>query len=256
MATRATLALSAGLLVLGACRSAPEPASNPTFAYLLDRYDDNGDGAIAPGEYTRNEGQFERWDTDGDERLTAADWPDEDPTVMPAIMKLAKARLVGRQFQVDETHAALGREELAAAFSDYDADGDGAISEQEFAARADERAVELPGDGSMMMQSYTGWGEPWGGLLRVLDADASESLALAELEAVFPADADEVRFDRDRCDDGRPGDRFERADYERGLPVGAPVPELELTRLEGEGTVTLGAFERERPLALIFGSYT
>jgi hypothetical protein len=39
------------------------------------------------------------------------------------------------------------------------------------------------------------------------------------------------------------------------LSVGDPVPELTLTRLKSDGPVELAA-PRDRPLVLIFGSYT
>ena len=55
---------------------------------------------------------------------------------------------------------------------------------------------------------------------------------------------------------GVPGERFERVDLARGLPVGDPVPDLRLPTLDGGETVHLADFTGERPVALIFGSYT
>jgi hypothetical protein len=40
------------------------------------------------------------------------------------------------------------------------------------------------------------------------------------------------------------------------VTVGDLAPDFELPRLDGAGTVRLGAFAAERPVALIFGSYT
>ncbi len=40
------------------------------------------------------------------------------------------------------------------------------------------------------------------------------------------------------------------------VAVGDLAPDFELPRLDGAGTVRLGALAAERPVALIFGSYT
>jgi len=40
------------------------------------------------------------------------------------------------------------------------------------------------------------------------------------------------------------------------VAVGDLAPEFELPRLDGSSTVRLGALVEERPVALIFGSYT
>ncbi|MBM4031483.1 MAG: hypothetical protein FJ291_06810 [Planctomycetes bacterium] len=43
---------------------------------------------------------------------------------------------------------------------------------------------------------------------------------------------------------------------EGDLKVGEPAPDFELARLGGEGKVKLSAFKGDRPVVLIFGSYT
>jgi peroxiredoxin len=40
------------------------------------------------------------------------------------------------------------------------------------------------------------------------------------------------------------------------LRVGDPAPDFELARLDGQGKVKLSAFKGDRPVVLIFGSYT
>jgi len=40
------------------------------------------------------------------------------------------------------------------------------------------------------------------------------------------------------------------------LSVGDPAPDFELPQLGGEGKVKLSAFKGDRPVVLIFGSYT
>jgi len=43
---------------------------------------------------------------------------------------------------------------------------------------------------------------------------------------------------------------------EGSLKVGDPAPDFELQRLDGKGTVKLSSFRDQRPVVLVFGSYT
>jgi len=47
-----------------------------------------------------------------------------------------------------------------------------------------------------------------------------------------------------------------RRPREGGLKVGDPAPDFELPLLGSEGKVKLSAFKGDRPVVLIFGSYT
>ncbi len=40
------------------------------------------------------------------------------------------------------------------------------------------------------------------------------------------------------------------------LQVGDPAPDLALTRVGGEGPIQFSSLDRQRPLVLVFGSYT
>jgi hypothetical protein len=264
--------------LLGACQEtqpAPQPivpddapraaappivVSNATFAYLLERYDADGDAVITQAEYTRHDGQLARWDRDGDGHVTEADWAVEDPQVSPQIDVMQRLDVLGRYFQTDENELeVLTIDELAGAFLEYDATGtpDEELTEAEFLALADERAVAMPGDGSMMGQSYIGEVDGWGRLTRFYDLNGSNSLDLTELTVLFEeADVYELRFDQVRFDDGDAGAHFDQVAYREGLTVGSSVPDVTLTTLHGDEPVSLAQVVGTMPVALIFGSYT
>lgn len=227
-----------------------------TFAYLLSRYDANGDGTITPDEYTRHEVQLSRWDSNGDAVLTAVDFDVPEPSY-EEIGELRKRRVVGRYFQADDEHEVLHVEELETAFAAYEGPGgDWELTKSEFTSRAEERRVALPGDDSLMMQNYT-FGDPWQMLLQNFDEDDTGTVALWEVGVYIENQGEDgLRFDLDRCDGGAPGDTFTRIDYVTGLAEGSAVPELEIARLDGESSVALSKFAGEVPVALIFGSYT
>ena len=66
-------------LCVGACAS-PQYGGNPdapAWRYLCARYDANGDGRIARGEYPRSEHAFQNLDADGDGRVTPLDFAPE-----------------------------------------------------------------------------------------------------------------------------------------------------------------------------------
>lgn len=246
----------------GTAGSPAELDVNPTFAYLLERYDADGDGVVTAAEYTRRNGQLERWDTDGDGRLTVSDWGADDPLIDPQILDLQERWLLGRAFQAEgERTEVLSLDELAAAFHEYDgADGsepDEELGEAEFRARFDECAASLPGEGSMMIQSFAGGLDEWSELCSFFDFDRSGSLSLEELASYFEEhDLYELRFDRESYDAGVALVGSEPLDYRAGLPVGSPIPDLTLAALHGDEPVSLARLTGERPIALIFGSYT
>ncbi len=233
-------------------------AAADTFGFLLGRYDADGDEVITRAEYTRHDGQFALWDRDEDGRLTASDWSAGTLEVMPQILELRKRRVLGRYFQADDDLGVLSIDELAEAFlTHYDgATGetpDEALSEAEFQAVAPQRVVCLPGDESMQLQSYSNTSDPWSALRDLHDLDGDGRVALFEILGYFEeSDTYELYFEREQVNAGRQSD----IDYEVGLPVGTPVPDLELTSLRGGAPVSLREFVDEKPLVLIFGSYT
>lgn len=264
-------------LILAACQSA-SPTTNESAAvessdppvlleqsdsildYLLERYDANRDQAVSAAEYTRHDGQFERWDTNSDGQLNAEDWTKESLSVMPQIMQMQRMDVLGRYFQTDENEPELLTiDELAAAFFEYDEAGnaDEFLTQSEFEASSESRAIPMPGDGSMMKQSYTRDREGWELLSRHYDEDRDGSLTLPELTALFEElNVYEFRFDQVRFDDGEAGAHFESMAYRTGLPVGSDAPDVVLTSLADDSRVSLRSLTGIRPVALVFGSYT
>jgi hypothetical protein len=109
----------------------------------------------------------------------------------------------------------------------------------------------------MMMQSYVGETDGWDRLLGFFDDNLSLSLSLEEITVVFENDdIYSLRFDQVRFDDGAAGTFFEQRAYGQGLQVGSPVPDLTLENLTGTESVNLGKSVHQKPMALIFGSYT
>ncbi|MFT7484499.1 MAG: hypothetical protein ACI9F9_000339 [Candidatus Paceibacteria bacterium] len=235
------------------------PASSP-FQYLLNRYDTDGDETITQAEYTRHDGQLARWDTNADGMISGEDWSGDDSMVRPQITAMRRMDTLGRYFQTDEGGPmALTIDELANAFLEYDEAGsaDELLSESEFLALADQRALKMPGDGSMMKQSYVGTSTSWNDMVRLYNMDGDDSLSMEELASVFEElDRYELRFDEVRFDDGGPGAQFEERAYIAGLEVGSSVPKVMLSDLKGGPSVDLALIAGDMPIALIFGSYT
>lgn len=275
MCTSSLVVRWSALALLAGCAAAPEePAPRPVpgppepvnvpqadwgdpFAFLLARYDRDGDLEITSDEYMRLEGQLAAWDRDGDGRVTARDFEPEEGGIMATIGALRRERSIGRAFQTDEDDAVLTLEEFGTAFAEYDADGDLVLTEAEFAELAPGLARTLPGDGSLMMQGYARGAESWPALLQGFDADASGALAIEELGGFLESlPGGELRFDQDRCDGADPGATIELVDLDRGAPEGERAPELELTELGTGARRKLSEFAGVRPVALIFGSFT
>jgi hypothetical protein len=200
---------------------------------LAERHDQDRDGVIARDEYTRGAAAFARLDRDGDGRLTAKDFTARRRT------ENARAELRG-----------FGR-----ALRSADDDGDGTLTRAEWQtwlrANSIEGAVSPLAFGMPRVRAEA--------LLAPFDSDDDGSLRAAELELLF------TRLDLDR------DDRLFGAELG---PVRDPAPELgeiapdfELPRLAaepGEGnepqttaaTLRLSGFAGQRPVALIFGSWT
>ena len=251
------LAGSAGLVACETVRfSAGEPASDgsydSTWGYLEMKYDRDGDGVIVPAEYDRKGGNFERLDRDGDGVVTPSDFEGGED-MGQTITDMEARRMVVEYFQDGDDPEQLAVYELMAAAEAYDTDGDWVVEEGEFRAQADERRQAPPDDD---MRRFTAGLDPWAGLVNGLDADGDGALAFAEFESFFK--------DRDDGDDvwyldasGQPMD----ASAERGEPVSGPrvgtmAPDFTLAPPEGGEPVTLSDFRGDRPVALIFGSYT
>jgi hypothetical protein len=226
--------------------------SRSVFAYLAGKYDDDGDGRIEPEEYHRGgeDGErterFARLDRDGDGVLTAAD-------LIPAEANAYRARhVLAGHFQADDDTRELRLEELEWMAGAYDADGDGAINGGEFAAGAREHRREVDdGDPSGTALAMLGDSDPWELLLAAADEDRDRRLGAGELVAFFhalTAGQDVLSLRSDEAERG--------ALDTSGVAPGEPAPDFTLSTPDGGERVTLSRFRGERPVALVFGSYT
>ncbi|MHC4818232.1 MAG: EF-hand domain-containing protein, partial [Planctomycetota bacterium] len=181
---------------------------------------------------------FVRLDRDRDGVLTAEDFRRAGRmTVLVAQMTIM------RYFQDDDNPRDLKRVELTARFNVHDADGDGQFGREEF------EAAEVPPARNGVRAMPPGMA-PYAALLEAADTDANAALSRQELIVFFEAldDGDGVWQMRRR--QGRPAAR------PSGAPEGRPAPDFTLHDPDGERAVTLSSFAGERPVALIFGSYT
>lgn len=271
---RGGVLLSMGMLTLMGCESTEKGSTtNPgsmsalelgenvdsRFDFLLARYDTDGDRQITPQEYARDGGQFDRLDGNEDGVLNEEDFAGGD--TMGGFMA---QRAVAAHFQDDDVNDRMTKIELVRSISAYDTNRDGNISAQEFAASAEGRKVELPGDDNQMMRRMLGNGDPYDMILKKTDTDEDGVLGNDELIAFFEDNAEENAWvirnpmggrNRQR---GRGANTGEEGYVEPtdGAMLGTTAPDFSLQSPEGGETVTLSSFSGNLPVALIFGSYT
>jgi len=195
---------------------------------LAARYDKDGDERITAEEYTRGPGKFASYDANLDGVLTEADF----------------AGSGGMDF---------GRMMLGRSLRAADGDEDGRVSAEEWSAwlaslGADADGV-IPTDRVPRVEEGRRGGR--GGRSASLDRDRDGAVTLADLAAVHAM----VDLNGDGALganelDGRPS--------REGAPAaGTKAPDFELAYAKDpERTVRLSSFAGQRPVALVFGSYT
>ncbi len=217
------------------------------WSYLVARYDADGDGSVTPAEYGR--ASFDRLDKNGDGAIQAADFEAGARDNSEAMRRQRSQQLLAWYFQTDDDANKLPRTELEAAARTYDTSGDGKIDAEEFGCAAEERR-EL---GKRPTRRATRELDAFATLLDQTDEDADGLLATAELVGFFDAmdDGDGVwnlgRGQRSSRGSGGPPS---------GPAAGTVAPDFTLSSPEGGAAVTLSSFAGEKPVGLIFGSYT
>ena len=234
-------------------------AVDSPWEYLKNKYDADDDGRVTQDEYDREHTQFDRLDRSGDGVITAEDFARSGRG--NRMQGFRAQRTVSAYFQLDEENERLPLAELEEAFDRYDADGDAVIDRDEFDRAAEERRVALPG--AERMRSMMGDADPWDLLMAGTDEDGDGRLASAELVSFFKAqdDGDGVWVIRDpsarRGGGRRSGARTSTpGEPETGPRTGSMAPDFTLMAPNGGMPVTLSSFQRNKPVALIFGSYT
>lgn len=269
MQTHALLsATTLTLLACVACRSAspydrasmaPEGVDD-AFAYLVGKYDTDGDGLVSQAEYTRASGRFGRLDSDGDGFLTPDDFKGLQVPERGSGMGIGMSqRFMGRYFQLEQD-ATLSLDELWDCITThYDGKGDtpadGILTQEEFACTHEARRGTIRGDDSPMVQKFMDPHDPWAVMAAQVDLDQDADMERDEFAAFFDTYFDGEPFDfgpKDESADATDGDDEDA----RTAPVGQRAPDFTLTTVDGRTTHTLSTFAGDRPVALIFGSYT
>ena len=246
MRTRALLLSLAVANALPAQRQDRDRTVDP-FAQLAERYDQDENGEISPSEYPRGEQAFANLDRDGDGVLTPADFRNRrsrggapNPETMREI--IAQRIVLGADGDGDAT---ITTEEWSTFVADLSVSDDGVVDRDALRTLVPRR---MPGS---MLRT----------LAKSLDQNGDDKVQLGEIRAMFS------NLDRDGDGTvrggelGRRGTRSRRGGRDRSepdLPVaGDPAPDFELTyAVDSERTVRLSSFRGDKPVALIFGSYT
>lgn len=223
--------------------------------YLLAKYDTDRDGTVSIAEYDRDAAGFTRLDRDGDLRLSAVDFAGGSP-MRRRMDSFRGQAAVMRFFQADDQRDLLERAELEAAAFRYDEDGDEALTRDEL-TRGIAALEELPPDPTWDTVQRMGSVEPFAAVLDAVDTDGDGRVQTVELLAFFDArDGGEAVWRSEppnaSADDASPSGSVPST----GVPVGAWAPDFSLLPPDGGEPVTLASFRDERPVALIFGSYT
>jgi hypothetical protein len=150
---------------------------------------------------------------------------------------------------------------LRKAFERGDADRNGLLTEKELDATL-AAAQTVP---TKAMPDLPKGVRPFPVLLAVQDTEKNGSLAVAEVEAWAARATEETRKKEEaakkaaaeaaaKAEAKEP--RPDPAKMREGPAVGAPAPAISLPTRDGGPAVSLASFEGEKPVALIFGSYT
>ncbi len=258
-AARARCAAVAACLfsTLAAPAQAQEPPES-VWKYLLAKYDRDRDGRIVPVEHGRGDVAFLRLDEDGDGAITAADFEAREAHATrpepgareEALAALAPAFLV-RGFAADPA-AGLAVDELYRRFTAFDDDRDRRLTRLELDAAMEQRGVS-----PFRMMGTDRFGVlAWGA-----GVEGVEALELPGLVALFARndeDGDGRLAGAEVPDLGKVGRRPRPREDELNAraAAGRIAPDFTLATPDGTRTVTLSSFAGDRPVALIFGSFT
>lgn len=227
------------------------PPTDPVFEYLSDRYDSNGDREITREEYDRTDGDFARLDRNEDGLLTNSDFAKSGRRVRVLSPSEERRRhgisLLGWYFQSDDDPAKLTADELSNAFLIYDANQNGRVGRTEFEGISEHRTLYglRPGGKSFgLLEVETT--DPWERILRGVDRNDDGFLTSTELIDFHIANETTDAWVFDAA----------TGDAPVGPLVGNPAPDFTLPTVDGSRRVTLSEFAGDRPVALIFGSWT
>jgi Ca2+-binding EF-hand superfamily protein len=204
------------------------------WAYLLATYDKNHDGKVDASEYTRGADSFARLDRDHDGVVTRADF--DVPLLLPP--GLANPILVVKVFGEPDA-GSVDVPTALAGFDRVDKNHDGRVDRDEFEAAA-----------GAAMQGI----DRFATLLAGVDADHDGLVSKPELTAWMArrdADGDGKISLRERARPGKPPREGAIPPTER-----ESAPDFAARSLADGQPVTLSKLVKQKPLVLIFGSFT
>ncbi len=234
------------VLLCGVAPVAAQRGGDPgaVWQHLAERYDADGDGVITAEEHGRGERQFRNLDRDGDGTITAADFE-------------RRGRRPGRGARGERGERPAPREvarrlgDLFGSFLNVDGEpGLSAVDWQQLRERLAPDENGVVGDGGVAavlgLDGKTRMARMGGSLKPLLDHDGDGELHVDDLDAVFAA------LDRD-------GDGLIEQGDEIDMPpgVGEMAPDFSLPFAgDADRELRLSSHRGERPVVLIFGSYT
>ena len=215
------------------------------WGFLESKYDEDADGRVGREEYPRSDRTFARLDRDRDGFLAQADFEEtEEPPWSPDVARKLRAELAF-YFQTDRDPLRFAMVELDDSMSTYDTDGDGVLVRAEFM----EATLRRLAHGKLAQHRAA-----WDHLVEHLDIDADRALDKGEVFRFYFVDGDR-QLVIDLGAEGEP--TAEPASTKpTGPPVGTLAPDFTLATPDGKTSYTLSSFRGDRPVALIFGSYT
>jgi Ca2+-binding EF-hand superfamily protein len=213
------------------------PAGGDAWKLIAERYDADANDEVSAEEYPRGADRFANLDRNKDGVLTSADFGGRRPRDMS---KRVIGHLLGLG-DVDE-NGEVSAEEWSLFLEALGADEDGVIP-------ADAMVSWMPRRGGRRGGRQGGGGTP--PMATMLDRNDDGVVGLDDLNAIFEeADVDA----NGKLTKSELAARGARA----GLPQrGDPAPDFELAfASDPTKTVKLSSFVRDKPVALVFGSYT
>jgi len=228
-----TVLVAAGLAASGvAAQKGDEPQERSygnAWELIRGEHDKNGDGKVTPEEYTRGEARFKRLDRDGDGVITEEDFRRRSRG------RMDPGAMLVRLMDTDRDRK-LTKEEIGRWIKERDGNGDGVLGADELGRR-----------GRM--------------IVRFLDRDDDGKVGAADVGKVFDEadeDGDGVlkAARRSRRGSRERGGRGQRSERPRAPQVGEAAPDFQLHYKDGKAKAKLSSFKGEKPVALIFGSYT
>ena len=258
MTSRLFITFSLSALVV-ACRSTPTRElkydQDSPWEFYRQKYDADASGDISEEEYDSERSAFAPLDRTGDGLLTEEDFVPSGGDMRGMEIEMRAMRAMFEYLQEapeqegDEIELAM--DELFFAAEAYDTDDDEALTESEFRAVANSRYRPMPEE---EMARMMGERDPWDSLIAGVDGNEDDAVSFPELERFFDDldDGDFVLYFT--MDDPRGGTTAREP--QTGPRVGTLAPDFELAPIGGGERVRLSDFAGERPVALIFGSYT